>query len=109
MVGGYISAHSDWRVIFWLLVGISLLICLMMQWKIQETLKPEHKQPLNLGQILKNYWGVLSHRGAMGYVLCGSLSSSGMFAFLSASPMSTSSTSRYRPSTMAGCLASISC
>ncbi|MEH8172083.1 Bcr/CflA family multidrug efflux MFS transporter [Aeromonas veronii] len=86
VVGGYISAHADWRVIFWLLVGISLLICLVMQWKIQETLKPEHRQPLNLGQILKNYWGVLSHRGAMGYVLCGSLSSSGMFAFLSGSP-----------------------
>ncbi len=57
VVGGYISAHADWRVIFWLLVGISLLICLVMQWKIQETLKPEHRQPLNLGQILKNYWG----------------------------------------------------
>ena len=39
-----------------------------------------------LGQVLRNYWGVLSHRGAMGYVLCGALSSSGMFAFLSASP-----------------------
>ncbi|WP_375061700.1 Bcr/CflA family efflux MFS transporter, partial [Aeromonas sp. HMWF036] len=29
VVGGYISAHADWRVIFWLLVGISLLICLV--------------------------------------------------------------------------------
>ena len=86
VVGGYISAHADWRVIFWLLVGISLLICVVMQWKIEETLKPEHKQPLRLGQVLGNYWGVLSHRGAMGYVLCGALSSSGMFAFLSASP-----------------------
>ena len=54
---GYISAHSDWRVIFWLLVAISLLICLVMQWKIEETLKPEHKQPLRLGQVLRNYWG----------------------------------------------------
>ncbi|MGL5040350.1 MAG: Bcr/CflA family multidrug efflux MFS transporter, partial [Aeromonas sp.] len=86
VVGGYISAHASWRVIFWLLVGISLLICVVMQWKIKETLKPELRQPLKLGQVLKNYWGVLTHRGAMGYVLCGALSSSGVFAFLSASP-----------------------
>ncbi|MGK4476248.1 Bcr/CflA family multidrug efflux MFS transporter [Aeromonas molluscorum] len=86
IIGGYISAHASWRLIFWLLVAISLLICMVMQWKIQETLKPELRQPLRLGQILRNYWGVLSHRRAMGYVLCGALSSSGMFAFLSGSP-----------------------
>jgi len=86
VMGGYISAHASWRVIFWLLVGLSLLILALMQWKIKETLKPEHRQPLNLGLILKNYWGVLSHRSAMGYVMCGSLSTAGMFAFLSGSP-----------------------
>ena len=41
-----------------------------MQWKIEETLKPEHKQPPAARPgVLGNHWGVLSHRGAMGYVL----------------------------------------
>ncbi|MDO2950951.1 Bcr/CflA family multidrug efflux MFS transporter [Aeromonas simiae] len=86
ILGGYITTHGSWRLIFWLLMAVSLTIALAMRCTIPETLKPEHKQPLRLGRVLSNYAGVLTNPRAMGYVLSGAFASSGMFAFLSGSP-----------------------
>lgn len=86
ILGGYITAHSSWQAIFWLLVVVSLAVAVLMMVSIPETLSPERRQPLQLGRVVGNYGRVLKSRPAMGYVLCGAFASAGMFSFLSGSP-----------------------
>lgn len=84
MLGGHLAIWFGWRSIFWVLAGFSILVVLMVYWKIPETLKPENRQPLHLINTLKNYRQLCVSPKAMGLIFCGAFSFSGMFSFLTA-------------------------
>lgn len=85
-IGGYLLIWLGWRSIFWLLVGFGVLVLLMGKFVMPESLPPERRQTAPLTRILPQYWYVLSHRRALGYMLCGGFSFAGMFAQLSGTP-----------------------
>ncbi|MHA6964229.1 Bcr/CflA family multidrug efflux MFS transporter [Zobellella denitrificans] len=87
IVGGYLLLVAHWHGIFVLLAAIGALVAVTLAFKIPETLKPELRQPFRLLPILRNYGKVLSHRAALGYILCGALTTASMFAFISGSPL----------------------
>ncbi|MFP2767902.1 Bcr/CflA family multidrug efflux MFS transporter [Oceanisphaera sp. KMM 10153] len=87
LIGGYLLLIAHWHSIFILLAAIGLVVTIMLTIKIPETLKPEHRQPFRLLPVLQNYAKILRHRAALGYILCGALTTASMFAFISGSPL----------------------
>ncbi len=84
MIGGYLAVWFGWRSIFWVLALFGVGVISLILWKIPETLAPQHRQPLRLMGTLRNYLKLCSNPTAMGLILTGAFSFSGMFAFLTA-------------------------
>ncbi|MFB9134351.1 Bcr/CflA family multidrug efflux MFS transporter [Vibrio olivae] len=84
MIGGHVAVLLGWRAIFWFLAIFAVVVVAMVLWKIPETLPVEHRQPLHLLTTLRNYSKLVSNPVAMGLMLSGAFSFSGMFAFLTA-------------------------
>ncbi|WP_394144089.1 Bcr/CflA family multidrug efflux MFS transporter [Vibrio atypicus] len=84
MIGGHVAVWFGWRAIFWILAAFSVMVILLVLWKIPETLTPEKKQPLRFGTTMRNYAKLFTNPVALGLILSGAFSFSGMFAFLTA-------------------------
>ncbi len=84
LIGGYLAIWFGWRSIFWVLAIFAILVIVMVFWKIPETLKPENRQPLRFRSTMKNYARLCTSAEALGLILSGAFSFSGMFAFLTA-------------------------
>lgn len=84
MIGGHLAIWFGWRSIFWVLAIFAIIVMAMVTWMIPETLAVENRQPLRLGNTLRNYAQLCRSGQAMGLILAGAFSFSGMFAFLTA-------------------------
>ncbi|AUI87372.1 Bcr/CflA family drug resistance efflux transporter [Vibrio azureus] len=84
MIGGYLAVWFGWRSIFWVLAVYAAAVILLVLWKIPETLKTEHRQPLRFRTTIHNYSRLFSNPQSMGLMLSSAFSFSGMFAFLTA-------------------------
>ncbi|GEA59916.1 Bcr/CflA family multidrug efflux MFS transporter [Vibrio comitans] len=84
LIGGHVSVIAGWRAVFGILAVFSVIMLVAIYYKIPETLAKENRQPFHLRTSLRNYAGLLRNRQAMGLVLCGAFSFSGMFVFLTA-------------------------
>ncbi|MGF1763055.1 Bcr/CflA family multidrug efflux MFS transporter [Aliivibrio kagoshimensis] len=82
MIGGHMTVWFGWRSIFWLLVVFALIVMVAVLIKIPETLSIDRRQPLRVSAILRNYIQLCKTPSAMGLILTGAFSISGMFAFL---------------------------
>jgi len=86
LIGGQVLWFFGWRAIFWVLAGIGALAWIATWLRLPETLRPEYRQPLHLGSILKRYGELARHRAFMGYALTGAFQFGALFSFLSGSP-----------------------
>jgi len=86
VLGGAIVAYAHWRLIFVVLALLGLVALIAFALKIPETLPVDRRQPIRPAAVLRNYGNLLTHRRAIGYMLCAGLSFGGMFTFLTASP-----------------------
>jgi DHA1 family bicyclomycin/chloramphenicol resistance-like MFS transporter len=86
LIGGQVLWFFGWRVIFWVLAGIGVLAWAAAWLRLPETLRPEYRQPLHLGSVLKRYGELVRHRAFMGYALTGAFQFGALFSFLSGSP-----------------------
>ncbi|MEL7324328.1 MAG: Bcr/CflA family multidrug efflux MFS transporter [Pseudomonadota bacterium] len=84
MIGGHLAIWFGWRSIFWVLAIFAVVVVLLVLWMIPETLKPENRQPLRFRTTIRNYARLCSNPEALGLMLSGAFSFSGMFAFLTA-------------------------
>ncbi|MDN3699776.1 Bcr/CflA family multidrug efflux MFS transporter [Vibrio artabrorum] len=84
MIGGYLAVWFGWRSIFWVLAIFAVIVILAVLMKIPETLPPKSRQPLRFKTTLRNYARLCKNPTAMGLILSGAFSFSGMFAFLTA-------------------------
>lgn len=85
-IGGLLLTVSTWRAIFVLLTLFGALCLFSTHRVMEESLDQQHVVPLHLGNILRQYYGLLKHRQFMAYVLCGGLVQAGMFAYISGGP-----------------------
>jgi DHA1 family bicyclomycin/chloramphenicol resistance-like MFS transporter len=86
LIGGQILWFAGWRAIFWTLAGIGVVALIVASLRLQETLKPEYRQPLVLSHVLKRFGELFRHRAFMGYAFTGSFQFAALFSFLSGSP-----------------------
>jgi len=86
LLGGKLLIWADWRAIFWCLAAIGLVCLAAVAWRMPETQKTEHIQPLHLGSILRTYLMLLGDLRFLAYALVGALSLGGMFAYIAGSP-----------------------
>ncbi|USD64168.1 Bcr/CflA family multidrug efflux MFS transporter [Vibrio sp. SCSIO 43136] len=84
MIGGHLAIWFGWRSIFWVLAIFAAIVIAAVIWKIPETLKVENRQPLHVRSTFRNYARLICNPVAMGLILSGAFSFSGMFAFLTA-------------------------
>ena len=86
LIGGQVLWFLGWRAIFWVLAG-DRRAGLDATWlRLPETLRPEYRQPLHLGSVMKRYGELVRHRAFMGYALTGAFQFGALFSFLSGSP-----------------------
>jgi len=86
LIGGQVLWFLGWRAIFWVLAGIGAVASIAAFVRLPETLRPEYRQPLHLGAVLRRYGELVRHKAFMGYALTGCFQFAALFSFLSGSP-----------------------
>ncbi|UYN94622.1 MAG: Bcr/CflA family multidrug efflux MFS transporter [Enhydrobacter sp.] len=86
LIGGQVLWYLGWRAIFWVLAAIGVVAFLAAWLRLPETLRPEYRQPLRIGSVLKRFGELLRHRAFMGYAFTGAFQFAALFSFLSGSP-----------------------
>ena len=86
LIGGQVLWFLGWRAIFWVLAGFGVVALAAAWWRLPETLRPEHRQPLVLSSVLKRFGELFRHRAFMGYALAGAFQFAALFSFLSGAP-----------------------
>ncbi|MGE8548262.1 MAG: multidrug effflux MFS transporter [Alcaligenes sp.] len=56
VVGGYLSSHTGWRAIFWMLTLVTAGLIALCLRQLPETLPPASRQPMKLLPVLGNYY-----------------------------------------------------
>jgi DHA1 family bicyclomycin/chloramphenicol resistance-like MFS transporter len=86
LIGAQVLWVFGWRAIFWTLALIGVVAWAAAYRRLPETLRPEYRQPLHLGSVLKRYGELVRHGAFMGYALTGAFQFGALFSFLSGSP-----------------------
>lgn len=86
LIGGQVLWFFGWRAIFWVLAGIGAVAFAAAWLRLPETLRPEYRQPLHLGSILRRFGELFRHRAFLGFALTGTFQFSALMSFLSGSP-----------------------
>jgi DHA1 family bicyclomycin/chloramphenicol resistance-like MFS transporter len=76
---------AGWRWIFGIMAAMAAVLLVWSGLRMQETLRPEFRQPVNFGAIAGNMATVLTTRESIGYILGMSATSAMFFTFLSSS------------------------
>ena len=86
-VGGYVTTHFGWQVIFIILALIAILISLAVIFLLPESYQPDPGYSLKPGPIISAFITVFKTPQFYTYCFCGALVFAGLFAYISASPI----------------------
>ena len=86
LIGGQVLWFFGWRAIFWVLAGVGVVAFLAAWLRLPETLRPEYRQPLHIGSILRRFAELFRHRAFIGFALTGTFQFSALMSFLSGAP-----------------------
>lgn len=85
VLGGILLGVMDWKGIFWVLLGIGVLLLLALT-LFQETLGREKRQKGGIFSTFKLYFPILRNLPFMRYVLVQAFAMGVMFSYIAASP-----------------------
>ncbi len=87
MVGGFLFVHAGWPSIFWLLTAVGVAL-LALNWRLlPETLHDSHRQPFNVGNLLRGYWSLASNPRFLMLALASGIPFNGMFLYVLSAPI----------------------
>ncbi|RFZ92000.1 Bcr/CflA family efflux MFS transporter [Mucilaginibacter conchicola] len=86
-VGGYITTNFSWHIIFLILAGLSVLITLAVIFLLPESFRPDPHYSLKPKPIINGFLTVLKEPQFYTYAIAGGIAFSGLFAYVSASPL----------------------
>jgi len=84
-IGGLVLLFAHWRFIFVILAIYGAIACTLVWRCLPETLEPQRRTRLNLGEQFDRYRQILSERGFVTHAAMGGCASFGMFAYLGGS------------------------
>jgi DHA1 family bicyclomycin/chloramphenicol resistance-like MFS transporter len=86
-IGGYVTAAFGWQSVFIILASIALLIIIAVFFLLPGTYKPDLHMSLKPGPIISNFLMVIREPQFYTYALTGAVAFSGLFAYVSGSPL----------------------
>ena len=86
-VGGYVTEAFGWHIIFLILATIAILIALAVFFGLPESYKADPTYSLKPGPIIHSFWTVIKEPQFYTYAISGGIAFSGLFAYISASPL----------------------
>ena len=84
-LGGEILRFTSWRGVFAVLAVLALALLVMAALALPETLPPERRRPLGLGNTARTYRALLRDRTFVGLVLVAGLAMAGLFGYVAGS------------------------
>ena len=87
MVGGFLFIHADWHSIFWFLTAVGVLLWAANFRLLPETLHDTQKQPFNVRNLMRGYWGLGSSPRFLMLALASGIPFNGMFLYVLSAPV----------------------
>lgn len=84
-VGGYVTAHFGWQMVFFVLAAITLLILVGIKWYLPGGALPDATISLRPRKVVQNYLMVLRNRQFFVYMLVGGIAGAAPFAYIAGS------------------------
>jgi len=85
-IGGIVVGAWGWRMIFGILIIVSVLVILASIFSLPESRKADKEMSLRLGPVLRNYGKVMRNPAFLTYGMAGSLMMTGLYAYIAGSP-----------------------
>ncbi|HEX7892256.1 MAG TPA: multidrug effflux MFS transporter [Ramlibacter sp.] len=86
VIGGWLFVHAGWHSIFWFLTAIGVALWLA-NWKLlPETLHASHRQPFNVGNLMRGYWQLGASPRFLLLALASGIPFNGMFLYVLSAP-----------------------
>ncbi|WEK21184.1 MAG: multidrug effflux MFS transporter [Candidatus Pedobacter colombiensis] len=86
-LGGYVTVAFGWHTIFLILLGLGAFNLIASWLWLPESYKPDTNLSLKPKPIISNFWIVLKNPQFYTYAFTGALAFSGLFAYISGSPL----------------------
>lgn len=87
VVGGWLLLVGDWRLIYWFLTLLGVVLVALTVFFLPESHPAESRTPLQPRQLLRSVWSVWRDRDGRRLALAGMFNFAGMFTFISAAPL----------------------
>jgi MFS transporter, DHA1 family, multidrug resistance protein len=84
-VGSAVLAFADWRGIFWILTAYGAICCILVAFALPDTLPPERRIRLRLGEQLARYRSILTERIFITHATMGGFATFAFFGYLAGS------------------------
>jgi MFS transporter, DHA1 family, multidrug resistance protein len=86
MIGSYLLEWFGWQSIFYAKAIVGVLCLIGVHFRLPESLRPELRRPLIMGDVLSNYKLLMRDRIFVGASLVCGFSSAGMLAYIASAP-----------------------
>jgi DHA1 family bicyclomycin/chloramphenicol resistance-like MFS transporter len=86
-LGGYVTVAFGWHTIFLILLGLGAFNLIASWLWLPESYKPDTNLSLKPKPIINSFWNVFKNPQFYTYALTGALAFSGLFAYISGSPL----------------------
>ena len=86
IIGGVIAEYLDWHSIFWFLVGVGVVLWLANWRLLPETLHVQDRQPLQVRNLMRGYWQLLTDARFLLLALASGVPFNGLFLYVLSAP-----------------------
>jgi DHA1 family bicyclomycin/chloramphenicol resistance-like MFS transporter len=86
VLGGFLFVHLGWHSIFWLLVGVGLILIGLNARLLPETLHADARQPFSPGPLLRAYADLIKNPRFVLLVFASGVPFNGMFLYVLSAP-----------------------
>ena len=87
MIGGFLFVNVGWHSIFWFLTAVGIVLLIANFQLLPETLHDTHRQPFNVGNLMRGYWTMGSSARFMMLALASGIPFNGMFLYVLSAPV----------------------
>jgi len=87
MIGGWVLYLSNWRVIFFFIAAVAVILFVACWFYLPESLPPEKRQPFAVGTLFKNYRKIFASASFVQLSFCVSAFFGGYFLYVLSAPV----------------------